>query len=274
MTRHSILQAPALAFYSADFYREAAGHWRGTSFAYLLLLLAVCWLPTGLQLQSGWAKFVDVQSPRFVDQIPPISIKDGVVSVDARQPVYITDPDTKKVVAIIDTTGQVTSLDGTGAMVFIGKDQAMMKKGPEETRIYSLSRVDEFHLDRGVVRLWLDRTRYVAGPFIYLIILAGSYVYRVVEVLVLASIGAVFSRDATPRPGFGALLGLSVLAVTPPIIVGTVLELSKVSLPKTWLVFLIVSVGYLFYGIAALRSAPGRGGPQPPPWSGPAGPGG
>jgi len=281
MKPHSILQAPVLAFYSRDFYREVAQTWRGTSFAYLLLLLVVCWLPSGWQLQSGWVKFVDVQSSRIVDQIPPISIKDGIVSVDAKQPCYITDPDTKKVLAIIDTTGQVASPDGTGALLFLGKDQVVVKKGAEETRVYSLSRVEDFHIDRDVAHLWLDRSRYVAGPFIYLMMVAGSYVFRVVEVLVLASIGAVLSREATPRPGFGALLGISVLAVTPSIIARTALDLAKVSLPRAWMASLIVSIAYLFYGIAALRAtpgqqegAPGQGGSQPPQWSGPSGPGG
>jgi len=160
MKRHSMLQAPGLAFYSWGFYREVAETWRGTSFAYLLLLLAVCWLPTGWQVQSGWAKMVDDQSPRFVDQIPPIVIKDGVVSVDAKQPCYITDPGTKKVLAIIDTTGQVAPLDRTGALVFIGKDQVVVKKGANETRVYSLSGIEELHFDRDIARLWLGRSKY------------------------------------------------------------------------------------------------------------------
>jgi len=280
MRRHSILQAPALAFYSWDFYREVAETWRGTSFAYLLLLLAVCWLPTGCQVQNGWAKMVDEQSPRFVEQIPPIVIKDGIVSVDAKQPCYITDPDTKKVLAIIDTTGQVAPLDRTGALVFIGKDQVVVKKGANETRVYSLSGIEELHFDRDIARLWLGRSKYVAGPFVYLMMLAGSYLFRVVEVLGLACLGMVFSRDVTPRPGFGALLGISVLAVAPSIIVGTVLDLAKASLPKSWLVFLAISIGYLLYGLAAIRAqsdhqkgAPGQGG-SPPQWSGPTGLGG
>ena len=105
MRPYSMVQAPVLAFYSRGFYREVAGHWRGMSFAYLLLLLAVCWLPSGFQIQSGWTRFVDVQGSRFVDQVPPISITQGAVSVDAKQPYYITDVDSKKVLAIIDTTG-------------------------------------------------------------------------------------------------------------------------------------------------------------------------
>ena len=281
MKPQSILQAPVLAFYSGDFYREVARTWRGTSFAYLLLLLAVCWLPSGWQLQRGWVKFVDVQSSRLVDQIPPISIKDGIVSIDARQPCYITDPDTKKVFAILDTTGQVASPDGTGAVIFLGKDKIVIKKGADETRVYSLSRVEDLHFDRDVAHLWLDRSKYVAGPFIYLMMVAGSYLFRVVEVLILASIGAVLSREVTPRPGFGALLGISVLAVTPSIIARTAVDLAKVSLPMAWLASLIVSIAYLFYGIAAMRAAPGQqegapgqGGSQTSRWSGPPGPGG
>jgi len=241
MRPYSIVQAPALAFYSRDFYREVASRWRGMSSAYLLFLLAVCCLPPAYQIQAGWAKFVDDQGSKLVEQIPPITITQGTVTVDAEQPCYITDTDTRKVLAIIDTTGQVTSLDRTGAVVFIGKDQAVVRHGANETRIYSLSRVEQFHIDRGVARVWLNRSRYVAGPFLYLMVLAGSYVYRLLEVLVLALIGLAISGGARAGFKFGGLLGVAVLAVTPSIVVKTVLDLAKVTLPMSWLVFLMIA---------------------------------
>ncbi len=259
MRRYSVVQAPALAFYSSDLYRDVARHWRGAAFAYLLLLLAVCWLPAAREVQKGWARFVDNQGASLVAQIPPITIAQGVVTVDAEQPYYITDRDTKRVLAIIDTGGEVPPLNRTGALVFLGKDQLVVRKSATETRVYRLSGVRELHLDRGMAERWLGLSKRAAGPFVYLMALAGSYVFRVVEALVLAVIGLVIAKSVQPDLGFAASLSLSVMATTAPIVAGTVLEIGKVSLPHSGPIFFIVTLGYLWFGIAANRA------PEAPP---------
>src|SRR6059036_4003771 len=93
MVRYAALKAPVLAFFSADLYRDVAARWRARSFGYLVALLAVCWIPSTFTMQRGWTTFVDGKSASLVDQIPPITITQGVVTVDAKEPVYITDPD-------------------------------------------------------------------------------------------------------------------------------------------------------------------------------------
>ncbi len=260
MARYAALKTPFLAFYSWDLYRDVAAHWRAKSFAYLLALLAICWIPSAVQIHRGWATIVDKKSGPLVDQIPPITITQGTVTVDASQPVYITDPDSKKVMVIIDTTGQVTSLDGTGALVFLGKDQIVIRKSPQETRILRLSGVEYFHVDRDVARLWLHQSTYIVSPFFYLSAVAGAFVYRFVEVLLLAGFGAAESKRLKMNPGFGALSSVAVLAITPPIVLQTVFGLARVTIPMSWPVFLIMTAGYMLYGLHALRAP--RSGPE------------
>src|SRR5262249_5191233 len=57
MRQYSLLQAPLQSLYSKPFYRDVAARWRVASFAYLALVLAVCWLPSSVQMVTGASKW-------------------------------------------------------------------------------------------------------------------------------------------------------------------------------------------------------------------------
>jgi Protein of unknown function (DUF1189) len=254
MRRYSILQAPALAFHSKEFYRDVSRTWRGASYVYLLLLLAVCWMPAACQVQKSWATFVDGQAARIVSQVPPITIEQGRVSVDADLPYTITDPETKRVVAILDTTADMTSLSRSGALVMLGKEDVAVRKSPDEIRTYRLSGVRHLRIDRDQISLWMRRTKSIAGPFVYLLSLAGSYLFRMLEVLLLAVGGIGISRAMKVDLDFAALLSVAVMAITPGIVLRTLLYLGGVTVPFAWLLFLLIVLAYMAYGVAANRS--------------------
>ena len=112
-----LLQIPVLSFFSKGLYRGVMQNWRGRSggFVYLFLLLAVCWAPSMVKLHFQTLDFIRKDAPGVVTQLPEITIEKGVVSVKAPQPYYIHDPGTRTIIAAIDTTGGISSLEDSGA---------------------------------------------------------------------------------------------------------------------------------------------------------------
>ncbi len=265
MRKHSILQAPFLAFYSEELYRDVAGSWRGASFVYLLLLLVVCWLPMAFAVHDQVRTFVKDEGAYLVDQIPSITIRQGAVSSDVPQPYYIKDKAAGRVLAIIDTTGQVATLSGSGAWVLLGKEQVSLRSKPNEVRTYELSRIESFQIDSTMARLWLDWLRRWAALFLYSLALAGSYLYRIIAALILAAIGVPLARGLRAELGYGALVNIAIVAMTPVILGKTILEAARIHVPFSWLVFMGISIAYLAFGI----KANGRGVMSPPDGAGP-----
>ncbi|MBN2212369.1 MAG: DUF1189 domain-containing protein [Sedimentisphaerales bacterium] len=248
---YSILQAPVLAFYSADFYRDVCFRWRGVGFGYLLLLLIVCWIPLMVKIQLGFSDFVDNEAPKMVSQIPPITIKDGEVSTDVEQPYIIMDPKEQKPIIIIDTTGTVTSLADTEAIVLLTKTQLINRQDDFQTRTYDLKDIDSFQLDQDRINGWLKTAKKYLILFFFILAVFGSWIARMVQALIYGALGFIFCSMCQCQRSYDALLRLAVMAVTPAIIIKTIVSLTGFHIPMAWLWFFLLAMLYLYFGVKA-----------------------
>ena len=117
----------------------------------------------------------------MIAQLPNLTIANGVVSVDAKTPVSIHDPETGRVLAIIDTTGSTTSLEGTGASVLLTRDRLFYARSRGETRVFDLSHVQRFHLDRARATRWARGFAAYCGIALAPFILLGIYLARLAQ---------------------------------------------------------------------------------------------
>lgn len=256
--RFRIWQVPPLAFFSRALYRDVALHWQGVAFGYLFLLLALCWIPGALKTHNSFAFFVDEEAPLIIEQVPDITIIDGQAFIDQTQPYTIYDPETGEALLVIDTTGTITSLEQTDARGLVTARQAIIQKSEFETRSFSFESVDHYTLDQQKIYGWLDTAKTWAAPVLYPLCILGSFAYRIVQALLYACIGLLLANLCKGKLPFEALLRLSVIAITPAIIIGTLCNAASIEVPWAGLCFFLLSMGYLFFGI---RATVGDGGP-------------
>jgi hypothetical protein len=256
--RYTIFHVPAMAFFSRGLYRDVALRWKGTAFGYLLLLLVVCWVPGMIDVHAGVAEFVANEAPKLVSQVPVVTIADGRASIDEPQPYYILDPDSGEALIVIDTTGDITSLEETEAQALITRTGAIYRKSAIETRTFSFSEIDRFVLTPDRIYGWLEVGKRYAAPVLYPFCVLGSFIFRILQALLYAAIGLLIARLLKTDRSYDDLLRLSVVAMTPVIIAGTLLDLADIVLPFAGLWFFLVAMGYLTFGIraAATREEP------------------
>jgi hypothetical protein len=130
------------------------------------------------------------------------------------------------------------------------------RKSEFETRTFDLSQVEDFVLDSDRMTGWLETVRKLLVAVVYPFALFGSYVYRIIQALIYAVVGLLFAKLCNTSLSYSALLRLAVVAVTPAIIISTVLGAAQVRLPYLWLFYLAVTLGYLFYGVKACSYTP------------------
>lgn len=250
MKRHSALDALVLSFYSQPLYRDVATNWRGTGFAYLLMLLALCWVPEMVKLQMGFSKYVSGEAAQLVKQIPAITIADGEVTTDVETPYFIKDPEKGKVLAIIDLTGQYTSLDNSPADLLLTKHQVFTRNN-YEVRTYDLKGVKSFHLDQNRVRGWLNVARSWMVVVIYPCALLFSFVYRIVQALIYGLCGLIISKIVKVELEYLTLLRLATVAVTPAVMLETLRSVASIQIPLWSLLCFLLAMGYLFFAVKA-----------------------
>lgn len=246
MKQYNYFQAFYLSFFSALLYRDVARHWKGTGFLYLLSLLALAWIPAMVDVQAGIARAIDTEADAFVSQIPAITITRGEVSTDVETPYFIRDPKTDKLWAIIDLTGEYTSLDDTEADVLLTRRQVLMKRMRgtiEETRAFDLATVESFSVTREDVQSWLEAAKTWLAVVFYPFAVLFSFIY--------ALIGLLIARSLKVALDYETLLRLAVVAVTPVIILGTALSVASIRVPGLWVISFAVAMGYLTFAIKA-----------------------
>ncbi|MCH7919006.1 MAG: DUF1189 family protein [Planctomycetes bacterium] len=170
-------------------------------------------------------------------------------SADVNQPYAIVDPMTKKELAIIDTTGQITSLTEQEANILVTKKELIVRRTNLDTRSLPFDPDIDFTLDQHKVTRWLNTLRRVTAVWIYPLALLGSWFFRVIQMLIYALIGLQFARILQSRRTYDSLLRLSAVAVTPAIIVQTILGVAEIQIPMPGLCYFLAAMCCLFFGI-------------------------
>ncbi|MHC4111217.1 MAG: DUF1189 family protein [Planctomycetota bacterium] len=255
MKKFSIIHLPVLSFFSKDLYRDVGLSWKGICFGYLLLLLAICWIPSMVRIHQGFAGFVKNDAPSVVDQVPEITITDGQVSIDEPQPYFLRIPDNNQIIAVIDTTGTIESPADANAF-FLLTNNSIITHSDFETRTIDLSQVKSFTIDSATITSWLHTAQKYLVIILYPLALLSSYVYRIIQALIYAAIGLLFASMCRVSLSYGALLRLAVAAMTPSIIIKAVFALAGVYIPCIGILYILIILAYLYFGVYACSQTP------------------
>jgi hypothetical protein len=227
-------------------WRDVGRSWSGIGAFYMLLLLALTWLPAFIRAQTGFNTFVQKEAPKLVNQVPKIQITNGVVSCDKPQPYVIKNPDTGVPLIIIDTTGRTTQPPPNAPAMLLTNNKLITRE-QYQTKTYDLSKVQSFYMDNTTVMGWLEWIGKLIFPVGYPAIVLLDKGWRLLCMIVLAAIGSAFNSNA--RLPFSALMRLAAIAMTPMILLDT--ALSFVPMPNVGCIWFFIEAG-VAVGILAL----------------------
>jgi hypothetical protein len=263
--RFSNLAAIVLSFFSRDLYVDIARNWLGAGIVYLLLVSLLSILPPLIEMQSGVARFARKEAAPILEQIPPVLVHGGRVSSPVAMPYTIRDKH-GRAMAILDTTGQVTSLDSTEAQVLVTATRVSIRKSAAETRVFELGRITHFELDRDKAARWLERIVTWLAPALSPFVFAAVFVFRLCQVLLFAGLGQLLAGPLKARLGFAALMRLAAVAFTPTFALDALRGAAGLHVPLWWLLSLVIAFVYLVFAIQANReSEPASQEAAPPP---------
>lgn len=256
MQRTNLLLSIPKSLYSGTMYREVAESWHGRSFLYLLLLLLICWVV----IAGVFTVKIHIASHNFAQKLstsklPTIHFKAGVASTKATTPYYIKDAALKKIIIIIDTKNKITDFHKSKATVLIQKRSISIKDSTGKIEKYFYPKHITTDIGPKQIQAFIYRGSTWMPPLIFIIILFGgliiSYAYRVVQIIIYAWIGKLFCAILKRELFYESLMSLSIIAITPAIIISTILLVFHISYPFEFLSYFLLSMIYLFCIIKA-----------------------
>ncbi|MDY6792027.1 MAG: DUF1189 family protein [Thermodesulfobacteriota bacterium] len=253
--RYTIFHPLFMSFYSKGFYRDVAQNWKNYAFLYLLFLLALCSVVKTVKIHYDLADFITTHAPAFISQIPAVTFSNGKASTDQDKTYVIKDPKSGQDLIIVDTTGQVNSLNDTNAVMLLTETKLIVKKSDRETQVFALSDIEDFRLDQDVVYGWLGIVQKWLAVVFFPFLVLGSFLYRLVQVLIYGIIGMLFASILKTDIEFQSLISISIMAITPVVMIDVFMGPPGISAVLWKLVCFLIAMGYLFWGIKA-NSAP------------------
>jgi hypothetical protein len=251
MRKYNFLDSLYLSFYSKPFYQDIAGNWKGLCFTYLLFILCILWIPETSRIHSELSEFLSAEAPKYVKQVPSITITQGKVSIKEPVPYFINVPEKNTPFAIIDTSGQITSLEKTSALLLLTDSKLIIKNSRSEARAFDLAEIDTITIDQKVLREWIDSFDSLFPVILFPFVLLFSFFFHIIQVLVSAGIGTLFAKKVQANLNYKALIRLSAVSFTPAIILQTVHALLDIPFPYRTPVSFLISLGYLYYAVGS-----------------------
>jgi len=254
MKRFNIFEPLYLSFYSKEVYQDVAKNWTGIGASYLLLLVFLLSVVSSIKMQSNINTLIDEDAPAIVSQLPTIKISEGELSIDKDVPYYIRNVETNNVLLVIDTSGQINSIQETSAIFFASQNRIQSRDpdNPGDLRTILIDQKWDTVIDQTKVITWLDKVKRLAFyPLVVFFTLFGFLIVQI-RVLLLSVIALIFNNMIKAGLHYSALLRLSAIAITPLMVVKALLMVMGVFFPLQGLLLLVLAVGYLYFGIKAV----------------------
>lgn len=251
MKGYNVLQAIPMSFYSKNLYRDVATNWGGKALLYLLFLLALSWIGATIQMQHSLNEGYRGNADKVITQLPVVTIKDGKLSTPENRPYIITDPDNHEPLAIIDTTGQYTTLQQAKTKVLVTQTSIITQTEPNEIKTSQIPTTVSGVVNPQKINSYVKSYLGYAWIILFVVFVILAYIYRIIQALVYSVIGKIFSALSGSGLTYGQVVQIAMVAITPVIVFATIFQFFDIKFPYQILFYFVLAMIYLFYGILA-----------------------
>lgn len=252
--RFASIYAWVLSFFSPALYRDVGTNWRGIGLFYLFLLLAICWIPLTYKNYNEIIKFANDLAP-MADQVPSMKIEQGHFSIEEQMPYHVKFDGVDKAFVTIDTTGATDATKIEPGSVLITETKIISKDLENEVQTINIPKQLSVKFSPEMIKSWKPNLPYWAIGITYVMLLLGSWLYRILLTFFYAAIGGIFFFDLVRHHlNYKALLRITAVAMTPAIILSTVQVYVGYEFPYQWLAYFGISMFYLLVGIVSNKA--------------------
>lgn len=273
--------------FNPSFYKEIALQSIRKSLKYLLLLVFLLALVLSTnytilfkKVSAKAVKWINTTLARELEGLPEIKIENGIVSSSIEP--FIRTWENNAFAFIVDTSegeGDPISLLGNyGSAIMFTKDKLIFKtteKGKTKLEIHTLSNIKSlkikfgnreegfltltfdgrvFHLTSEKVNRWAK----LANGLTFFILLPGFFLYHLITKLSQLFLFSLFSliakKFAKANLSYANLLNIGILALSPPVMLATLFQLTRLSFPPFWVLYCGIYVAFLLMAVLRCRT--------------------
>jgi hypothetical protein len=267
---YSYWQALFMSFYSGRLYVDVAKRWKGLGILYLFLLITIVSIPLSARIVYDFHQYFDQQMVMPLAKLPTMYVQNGQVVFDKPMPYFIKN-NAGAVVTIVDTTGQITSIDASYPQltILITKNKLYFRPPKfhlfldtiEQTKtgdifVQPMDKSGNEVFDGGA---WIEssgilKLRLLTEVIIYPLILMFIYGMYALLMLALAFIGQLFAQIIFKfKLPYKMAARMFLVAATPQIVVFFALLTTNMFFTGVGLLYMVLLAVYFYYAVLCVK---------------------
>lgn len=238
--------------FKTEYYSAFIKQSTGKAVLYVVLLIFIASLSFGIKLSVAWNDGVNTIRTQIQTKSPDFIFTGGELAVKAPMPYVIHD--TKEIVIVVDTSGKTNEqvLNGREKGLFIGKNKVIDKMSQVETRTYDLSKIKDITFTKADVVQVIPLLKWFN-----IILVISLFIFGIISnlfaALIVASCGWIVSKMMSYKIIFADLYKISIHALTLPLVLEMIKDLSGAKISFFGLAFYIISIGYVVKVLLSLK---------------------
>lgn len=260
MKKYTGLHALYMCFFSKDLYRAVVREWKGLGYLYLFTLLVTVFVVLGGMLQYTVRHAVETYVYPILDDFPTMTLNGGKLAIDKPSPYYVREKKSGQAIVTFDTDDKISEVQGD-AGVLVTSSQIMIKSA-SKSEIRELSQLPDGELTPAIMRSWCKALVDWGVPGLMAILFPCFLIMCFVQSLIYGAIGKIFTNITKSKLSYGELIRLSVVAMTPAIMLHAVCSVARIEMMGLiWnTVTFLITIGYLYFGVFANSPEESSGG--------------
>jgi hypothetical protein len=269
-------QAPFYSFWSKSFYIDVAKNWGGVAYAYLFVLLCFTWLFMSTKIEMEFSYKADHVLKPVIEQLPLMTIKKGILSIDRPSPYTIKGADGVAFITFDTRDNPMKPAEAPGIFL-VEKNTAIFKPSEadkllgvesKEPQLYKranpdqnmdlFSNVDQAVIDQKSVNQVITTFKRSLAIGVFLVALPLGFILCMVQSLLYGLLAMAIASANQINISYGAAVRLSVVAMTPVLLVDSLLKLRNLNSIFWGPIALFITVGYIMFAIRANIDEPSQ----------------
>ena len=266
-------QAPFYSFWSKSFYIDVAKNWRGLAYLYLFVLLCFTWLFMSIKRDIDFSYQADRFIKPVIQQLPVITINKGTLSIDRPSPYTIKSISGEPVLTFDTSEKPMTAAQAPGIFLVTknhivfkadeldkqiieqSKDPALSArydKAPTRDQDMDLfSTVDHAVVDQNSTNVLLNNFKKSVAIFIFVFALPLGFILCVLQSLIYGLLAMAIAGANQVNLSYGTMVRLSTVAMTPVLLIDSLLKMRNLDSIIWGPVALAITVGYIIFAVRA-----------------------
>jgi hypothetical protein len=226
---------------------------RSFVYKYLLFILAISSIPAFYIINTNIYDYINGPGKNVIQQIPEVYIKDGKISTEVSLPYIINDPETDKELIIIDNTGSFSSIEGNNAFIILVDGQLQVRTYENTAQNFDLTEFGDFKINKLKVKESIPIVKWVI-IIMYILYTLFLFTFYFILIHIYAWSGGFLDHFARSGLNYQAILRISALAITPVLLIDTILKIMMIHIPHWGIVSIILSMSLIYFGLISNKN--------------------